>query len=177
MINKIRRRGSTIQAIRETLIDKSGGLVLDVPSWLEKIEQQLKTLQNQISNIQVYIQLLRDTILRASQNTEIAPEVLAELQNRLGSAVKYTLKMNKDSILNQEEALAAYTAALHTFTIDRYPLQYAKTQYVIGTIYAENLEGNKQENSEQAIARFEEGPSEFPHVKIFLSVGQLFRAI
>jgi hypothetical protein len=47
IIQDARQRGSTAQAIREAYINIYGGFVLDIPSWLEVVEQRLKDFLNQ----------------------------------------------------------------------------------------------------------------------------------
>src|SRR5689334_14076312 len=39
-----RRRGGSVEAVREAFVDKYGGLALDLPPWLEEVEDQYDEL-------------------------------------------------------------------------------------------------------------------------------------
>lgn len=156
VIGKIRQRGSTIQAVREVHVDVNSGFVLDMPLWLAETVQQLTQLKRSDAGQEKYLQLLQEIILHANNDRDVVPEVLAELQNLLGNALASTVGANKSSALAQQEAVIAYSKELQVFSFERYPLQYAKTSYHLGTLYAKRLEGNKRENMQIAIASFQE---------------------
>src|SRR5436190_20278769 len=44
LLQRIHQRGGSIEAIREVYVDCYGGLALDLPSWLEKLEDKYNDL-------------------------------------------------------------------------------------------------------------------------------------
>src|SRR5262249_30565446 len=44
LLREVKRRGGTLEAIRAAYVNAHGGLALDVPDWLEMVEDQLDTL-------------------------------------------------------------------------------------------------------------------------------------
>jgi CHAT domain-containing protein/tetratricopeptide (TPR) repeat protein len=151
ILNEILQRGGTIQAVRETYVNRTGGFALDLPLWLEEVEHQLETLVEQPSNRITCIQLLRMAIIHAQQDANVAPETLAELQNILGVILRDTPESDPLYAANLEEALAMHTAALQTFTVAHYPYQHAQTQHEVGMSYIHRVEGSQPENLERAI--------------------------
>ncbi|MBK4732539.1 CHAT domain-containing protein [Oxynema sp. CENA135] len=55
---------------------------------------------------------------------------------------------------NLEIAIACYRAALHVYTRDAFPQQWATTQNNLGTAYSDRIRGERGENLEEAIACF-----------------------
>src|SRR5205807_4773803 len=45
LLQDARIRGETVKAIREAYVNMHGGFVLDLPPWLEEVEQQLAELK------------------------------------------------------------------------------------------------------------------------------------
>ncbi len=146
-------RGGTVQAVREAYIDRYGGFVLDVPPWLEEVEQHIDEfdeLEAAEQTTEALTSLLRKTIARAKRDRNAVPEVVAELQSRLGTALRNRLHRNQARAY--EDAIAAYTAALQIYLADRYPHQFATTQNNLGVGYQERIVGDQQDNLKKAIA-------------------------
>lgn len=149
-------RGGTAQAIREAYVNIYGGSVLDLPSWLEAVEQQLESLKaptgmGSEQAKETRRDLLRKAILRAQNDRGVACETLAELQFRLGNA----LDEDPQDCEACEAAIAAYQEALRVYTLARYPLQFVKVQDDLGSAYGSQITGGPQANLERAIACFE----------------------
>src|SRR5450755_3114878 len=68
------KRDSTPQAVREAYVNEEAGLVLDLPPWLERIEQHMRQIsscgQDEHSN-STLISLFQQAITRADSDTSI----------------------------------------------------------------------------------------------------------
>ncbi len=155
LLRDVRRRGNTHRAISEAYVNMFGGFTLQLPSWLEEVEQQLlflTRLQRPERTNRRYEQLLRWALEKTYLDPDIAPEVIAELQNDLGrllaqSSHHATQQARRHAF---EEAIHCHKAALNIFTIARYPLQYAKTCMYLGYAYQRHgtsVESNLQEHA------------------------------
>ncbi|HTK07455.1 MAG TPA: hypothetical protein VL485_09815 [Ktedonobacteraceae bacterium] len=137
LLRTAKRRGGTSTAIREAYINVYGGFALDLPNWLEVIEQQraqLHRLRRPERTTRTHIQLLRQALAHAQLDTEVAPEIVAELSNELGYMLlqgPLPLK-HSDHLHLLQEAIASHEAALAIYTYARYPLQYARTCIYLG---------------------------------------------
>jgi len=156
----IQRRGGTSQAVREAYIDVYGGFALDLPSWLEAIEKRrmfLSQLRRPERTIKAHILLLRDSLSHAtSHDANLAPEIIAELQNHLGhlllqNTFLYTQEARTRTI---EEAIACHEAAIKIFTAHCYPIQHAKSCFYLGNAY-QHFHKIYQNSIESAIACYE----------------------
>ncbi len=150
--NEVLQRGGSAADVRETYVNRTGGLTLDVPSWLEHIEAQLQLLADQSDQQHKRIALYRAAVTRALRDTNVAPETLASLQHNLGMALKDTPLDDPRYAINLEEALAAQQAAHQTFTFDRYPVQHAYVLIESGLCSLNRVEGQRSENIEYALA-------------------------
>ena len=157
MLRDVLQRGGTLQAIQEAYVNIHGGLVLDIPSWIELVEQQINDLlgNKKFGIDQTYVHLLRFVVDRANRDTTIAQETRVELiillQDALreyGSTQKY--HMQNDTTDQLYKVLQVYTRA-------RYPLQFARTLQLLGVIYTEHPTDRKQKsNLEEAIKCYEQ---------------------
>jgi hypothetical protein len=136
LLRDSRIRGGTRQAVREAYINMCSGLILDLPTWLVELEHQLVSgprvgwTERMIS---VHKIQLKSAIEYVRADCEIAPEIVAELQYRLG-----TLFLNdipERSIGACGSAIEYFEAALRAYTAEHYPLQCAKTLVGLGDAY------------------------------------------
>ncbi|HVB24390.1 MAG TPA: CHAT domain-containing protein [Ktedonobacteraceae bacterium] len=148
LLQDIRLRGSTVDAIREAYVNLYGGFALDLPCWLEEKENQL---QERGSEEKAYEQvpLLRDTIAQARQETDLAQEIRAELHRLLWHAYN-DIPGELDTFIQQEQQ-ACLETALHVFTLTRYPYQYARIQGNLGIAYRRGKAGDYQANLQAAV--------------------------
>lgn len=151
LLQEILQQGGTVQAIRRAYVDKAGGLALDIPPWLEEIETRLQKLAEQSEPGNMYIEYVREAITLARQDANVAPEVIATLQNELGTDLRNTPPDDPFYAANQEEALATQISTLQIFTSARYPTQYTRVLLELGVSYMERVEGKRSENLEQAL--------------------------
>ncbi len=179
LLRDIRAQGSTIEAIHYAYVNLWGGLTLDIPPWLEAVEQQLEELERAVrpdQTVNERIALLRQVIAQAQSDPAITLEMMAELQCRLGNAwYDHPLSERKQA---PDEPIACYEAALQVYTADRYPYQYGRVQYYLARAYVDRLAGKPWENQEKAIACCKAGlrvcppdryPSEYAQIYYALS--------
>src|SRR2546425_2011140 len=122
LLRDARKRGTTVAAVREAYVNAHGGLTLDIPLWLEKLEQQWKVLYREGSDERTaarLVSILREALARAEDNPQVAPETRAEMQNMFGGALE---ELSADQEQGYEEAIDAFEKALQIYTLDRYPL-------------------------------------------------------
>jgi hypothetical protein len=136
LLRDSRTRGGTRQAVREAYINMFGGLILDLPTWLVELEHHLVSdprvgwteRMMAVRKIQ-----LKSAIEYARANCEMAPEIVAELQYRLGTL--FVNDTRERSIGAHGTAIEYFEAALRVYTAEHYPLQYAKTLVALGDVY------------------------------------------
>lgn len=136
LLRDIRIRGISIPSIREAYVNKFGGLILDVPKQLAGIEQHCAATSYfgwTERMVAVGKTRLQHDIVYAQVQRETPPEMLAELHYHLGNLFVQTSPCA--SIKLRERVLSYYETALETYTIERYPLQYAKVLIAIGNVY------------------------------------------
>ncbi len=153
LLEDAQRRGGSAEAIRQTYVDAHGGFALDLPPWLEAVEQQLSELRREgqpHQTAQAYIDLLRDALVQAQHAPDVAPETLATVQHEL--AVAWQEHAQTDRAQAYETVITLCEAALHTYTLVRYPRQYADIQNTLGRTYQRRVMGSRRENMELAIA-------------------------
>lgn len=160
LLQDARRRGETSEAIREAYINIYGGFALDLPAWLEDIEQRrqfLGQLRRPERTKKASITLLRQTLSQAQQDKDTAQETIAELQNELGVQLLQSPYPLTQSLYVQtiQDAIACHDAALSVYTIERYPFQYAKTLIYKGSAYLHYTITKQYDVAEQAIACYE----------------------
>jgi hypothetical protein len=140
LLRDARNRGGNLEAMRDAYINIFGGWILDIPSWLAKIEDDLlflNKLRRPERTKYARITLLQDAINFAEQDERVEPEVLAELLNELGTLLLQSpLPLShKDHIQAIRQSIHCHSAAIKIYTIARYPLQYAKSQMLLGIAY------------------------------------------
>jgi hypothetical protein len=87
LLRTARRRSGTPTAIREAYVNTYGGFVLDLPPWLEQVEEKrslLARLRRPDRTTKRHVCLLQEMLTQARQDKDVAPEVIAELHNELG---------------------------------------------------------------------------------------------
>jgi tetratricopeptide (TPR) repeat protein len=134
--------GGTQEAVRAAYTNIFGGLLLDLPVWLLEIEQQLIDLSHFGCTDRMVASgkmQLKDAIEHAKRDHFVAPEIVAELQYRLGNLFVYDF--HEGSIYGIEAAISYYEAALQVYEAERYPLQYAKTLTALGNAYGHDKSG------------------------------------
>jgi tetratricopeptide (TPR) repeat protein len=140
LLRDVRTRTNTTDSIREAYINMYGGFTLDLPAWLEEIEQQiafLAKLHRPERTSRRQAQLLRYALDKINFDTNIAPEVCAELQNQFGCLLAQSshYATQQERLQAFEIAIRCHEAALKVFTAYRYPLQHAKTSTYLGYAY------------------------------------------
>src|SRR5216684_425305 len=163
LLRDARKRGTNVAAVREAYVNAHGGLTLDIPPWLEKLEQQWKVLYREGLSEQItsrLVSILREALVRAEDNSQVAPETRAEMQNMLGGALE---ELSVDQEQACEEAIAAFEKALQMYTLDRYPHLYAMTQRNLGGAYQRRTRGEKTLNLKQAIAHCQAALQVYTH--------------
>ncbi len=98
--------------------------------------------------------LLREAIARAEHDALVVPEMLAALHGTLANRVAEDPLAPRAEAL--DEAIAHYEVALRAYPLDRFPVQYAKTQNNLGNAWRERIAGGMSDNLEAAIAACEQ---------------------
>ncbi|QBD81618.1 hypothetical protein EPA93_38860 [Ktedonosporobacter rubrisoli] len=160
LLRDIRRRGKDgepAQAIRESYINLYGGLATTLTPQLEHIEERhmfLERLRRPERTKKAQLALLREALAYAYTDINIAPEVIAEFQIVLSSTLTQEPQPlgQTEHIQALEEAISHYKTAHTIFTLERYPLQYARTHLQLGNAYLQYWKvTNKAEIMEQAL--------------------------
>src|SRR5260370_1169524 len=156
LLRDVRTRGGTATAIREAYVNAHGGLVLDVPPWLEAIESQFRELRRAGQPDQTArVDLLRRALAHTQSEENFAPETLAELHGLLWEALDDAADV--DSQQTQEEEITCLRAMLQVYTCDRYPRQYARTKSDLGVVlHSRYAHTGDLADLEQSIAAYEE---------------------
>jgi tetratricopeptide (TPR) repeat protein len=172
LLRDARNRGGNIDAMREAYINIFGGWILDIPSWLTKIEEDLLFL-NKLGRPErtkfARIRLLQDAINFAEQDERVEPEVIAELYNELGALFLQSPRPHsyKAHVQNIQHAINCHKTALDIYTIARYPFQYARSQILLGVAYHHYGVASHPSGFERAIDCYQDAlrvytPEEFP---------------
>jgi hypothetical protein len=156
LIRDIRSRGGTIQAIRDRYINAFTGFALDLPDWLEPIEEQYQLLverddsSEKLSPViqQMLVDLFRPALARAQQEASLAPEILAEIYTRLGQSLSSIDSIHQNEAI--EEAIPYLEAALAVYTAEQYPQCWAHGQYCLAGAYFSRISNDRQDNLERA---------------------------
>ena len=146
LLHDARVRGSTAEAVRAAYINLFGGLLLDLPVWLVEIEQLARDLSHFSNSGRILASgkiQLKDAIEQAERDQFVAPEIVAELQHRLGNL--FAMDAREGSLYGSETAIAYYEAALQVYSAERYPQQYAKTLAALGVVYGRKTNGLRLE--------------------------------
>jgi tetratricopeptide (TPR) repeat protein len=157
LLRDIRTRTNTSDSIREAYVNMYGGFTLDLPTWLEEIEKQitfLKKFHRPERTNRRQEQILHYALDKINLEANIAPEVCAELQNQFGCLLAQSshYATQQERLQAFESAIRCHKAALQVFTIERYPLQYAKTCTYLGYAYQRTSIKGVSDSQERAIA-------------------------
>jgi tetratricopeptide (TPR) repeat protein len=160
LIRDARRRDGSSVAICEAYINAYGGFTLDLPPWLADIEQRcshLDRLRRPERTNRMRTAILRSALAYAYQDMNVAPEIIAELQNELAHTLVQSTHFDTQMAHIQalEEAIAYHEAALKIFIPDRYPLQYARTSLYLGNAYQQYSIITPRDTVERAIACYQ----------------------
>ncbi len=156
LLRYAREHGSTPEGARAAYTNQFGGLLLDIPAWLVEVEQSLMALSRWAATgrtVTASKLLLRDAIRAAQHDHTIAPEIIAELQYRLGSL--FVADFRERSVYALETAIGCFEAALQVYTAECYPLQYAKTLTALGDAYGHFPIEQQADNLAKALRCYE----------------------
>ncbi|WP_211326284.1 hypothetical protein [Thermosporothrix hazakensis] len=161
LLQETRKRGGTIQAIREAYVNLYGGFALDLPPWLESFQIQwegLQQLHRPERTRRRIISILREALAQAQRECHTDPAIIAELHNQLGQLLVQGPQMVTQlaQIKALEEAILHHQQASNIYTMARYPLQYAKTQIYLGQAYLQYANGGPCTIGQRAIESFQE---------------------
>lgn len=146
LLRDARMRGGTSEAVRAAYVNLFGGLLLDLPGWLAQVEQLVRDLSRFACSDRMLASgklHLKDAIEQAERDQHVAPEIVAELQYRLGNL--FAIDARAGTLYSSETVIAYYKAALEVYRAERYPLQYAKTLAALGVAYGRNTSGLRLE--------------------------------
>ncbi len=135
LLRESRERGGTQQAVRDAYINVFGGLILDLPAWLARVEQQLEVVFSLAQTDRLVAEnkmRLKEAISQAVRE-HLAPEIVAELQYQLGRLFANGVLQCSTGAL--KTAIGCYEASLRIYTPERYPLQYAKILAALDDVY------------------------------------------
>lgn len=140
LIEDIHRRGGTLTAIREAYVNICGGFALDLPPWMEEVEekqQQLRRIHRPERTARAQIVLLQGALKRAFEDESVAQEIVAELQNVVGALFMQHIHSLSHAALVEalEQGILLHEGSLIVYTEERYPLQHAKTRILLGVAY------------------------------------------
>ena len=157
LLDDVRARGGTVEAVRDAFVNLFGGFVLDVPDWLEETNQQLDKLvgdRQRAATAHIRAALLGDALIRAKQShDEIAREVLATLEHDLADALQQDLAPGRSERI--ETAIKLRLEVLTTFSRNAFPVRWAQAQINLSGAYIDRIHGDRRDNLESAIACLE----------------------
>lgn len=161
LLRDARQRSGTPQAVREAYVNLYGGLIFDLPPWLEAVEEQrslLNRLRRPDRTTRRHLTLLHDALMRATQEKDVPQEIIAQLHNELGAMLTQSLHFytpqRRPEVL--QRAMLCHRSALTVYTRERYPLQYTKTITSLGTVCQYSGLIGQREMSEQALSYYQE---------------------
>src|SRR5437667_5198829 len=96
--------------------------------------------------------LLQEAIQRGADDENVAPEVLADMYNKLALALKGHPLLDPSEAI--EDVITLYKASLQIFRLERYPRQWAIHLTNQGTAYTYRSLGERWRNMEKALACF-----------------------
>src|SRR5581483_3130054 len=129
--------------------------VLGLPDWLSKLIEEVEA-----SNEYAFQKARLQEGLTRARDEKLEPEILAELSYWVAQACH----KQADAEYNPKlltEALLAIEPALHTYTHDQYPYQYAKTVYLAGHLHFHISDSSKRPgfHVQQALTFYENAAS------------------
>jgi len=155
LLREARRRGGSVKSVREAFVDWHGGLALDLPPWLEEVEEQYYELRYGGQSHQTApgrMALLQAAFAHAMDDLAVTPETVGDLLNKFAIALKEHPLIDRAWAI--DTAIAAHEAALRVFTADCYPRQWAIHQINLGNAYGYRITGERKKNLERAIGHF-----------------------
>jgi tetratricopeptide (TPR) repeat protein len=154
LLQDIRARGHDVQSVRDGYVNAMGGFRLDLPPWVEELEEHDAKLRQQgAGGVAPRVTMLRQAAERAGADASLAPEIAAEIYLRLWTALSEVAGPDRPG--SQEEGLVALQQAVRRLPRERYPKQWGTVQHDLGVTYRARQSGNPAENVEQAIAAYE----------------------
>ena len=87
LLQDARQRGGTPIAVQDAYVNTYGGFALDLPPWLNIVEEQfllLAKLRRPERTRKAQLTLLRDALAHARYDRRFADATIAELHNKLG---------------------------------------------------------------------------------------------
>jgi tetratricopeptide (TPR) repeat protein len=157
LLHDVWARGGTTEAIRKAYVNVYGGLILDLPSWLDAVVDQLAHfygIEQPGQTATERVGLLHEAVERAQGDARVPHEAIAELYYELGKAQEEDTQ--QDRVQRYEAVLTAYKTALGTYTLVRYPRRYAAIQTRLADVYTDRLIGERSTNLEWALACYKE---------------------
>lgn len=148
--------GSIADAVQRSFVNIYSGFGLGLPAWLRPIvEEDLSLSKTALPNKVAYkrVELWRGALSQEQYNSDLAPEIRAELLCMLGIVLHHIDDV--DTPVAQEEGRNHLEAALRWYKRDRYPLQWARVQAHLGWAYTERAGGDRAENIERAIDAYQ----------------------
>lgn len=143
------------QVVRESYVDMYGGLVLDLPPWLEEIQKQIAKMGQDFpleQTAQERMTILGNAIKLAKAQTHQAPEIIAELHMlQVIACLETPLAVQASTI---ETAIQACQEALTVYKFDRYSYQHARVLVFLGLSYQKRQQGERRANLEQALTYY-----------------------
>ena len=162
ILHDARKRGGTIQAIREAYINFSSGFSLDLPIWLETLLRQIEALNS--SEPVALIAPKRQAILLEAMDRAGKAELELVIQAELCGLQAHTLiEMRSSSPDMLAQTVEFYEIVLRIYTLAHYPYQYAKTKCEVGLAYHYSTTNERETHLELAIACYEEALTVFTH--------------
>jgi len=163
LLQDARARGGTQATVREAYVNVYGGFALDLPAWLEVVEQQLGEVRPaRWSDPKAALRegLLRQSLARAKGDGTIAPETLAALHHALSIALQQHPYINR--VQAHKAAIKECEEALNVYALSRYPYQYAAIQHTLARSYSNPVvETGQMDDNRQAITCYYEALSVF----------------
>ncbi len=162
LLQEAQERGGTTQAIRETYINRAGGFALDLPSWLEEIEAQVASVEDEALSVEEQAQLaeqLYDAIERAKFDSAVHSTITADLRFQLAILLRRTEGEERAQAL--EQTIRLFELTLYAFTLSQYPLQYALSMFHLAEMYQQRIYLTRSLNIEQALTAYEEAQKGF----------------
>jgi CHAT domain-containing protein/tetratricopeptide (TPR) repeat protein len=157
-LRTIRRRGTSIEAIRQAYVERYGGLTLDIPEWLENILPDMQGFDPAGEEPQLYweqkARIVDQAIKDASKRGDVPPEAVAQLRCMLATVLLEAPVGNKQQAY--EEAIASLEYVLQIYTYDTHPQRWALTHMLLANAYRQRRAGVQSDNLVLAIASLQE---------------------
>ena len=150
VLRDARRRGSTVTSVRDAYVNFFGGQALYAPPWLVEEEKKLLDLAGQEQREDRQAELLCDLIQRSQQDTQVAPETLAELRLQWAK-MRFRSNSFKRDQEEYAEIIQLQKQALQIYTRKRYFYRFALAQKDMGNAYLQLAKGERKKHLETAL--------------------------